>query len=224
MHYDDLKIDWIDFFRFIWSKKILIIIVISLGLVAGVYKASDEIETYTIKIPYSNITSWGPNDLFIVTQGKWRVRSTANTALEVTKRKDLEDSGILGFFIHETSQPKEISEYILELNKISKSFANIEYKKRLLTMKTFNTFSDEVKRTEFFARSISGAITTIALYESGVVETFQLHHPELFPFIIKEVGIVRDKTETLKTIVFYIFITLFILSFYLFVGYLTKNK
>lgn len=220
MHNDDLKIDWIDFFRFIWSKKILIIIVISLGLVVGVYKASEEIETYTIKIPYSDITHWDKKDILTVSQGEWRVRSTANTALEVTKRKDLKDSGIIGFFIHETSQPKEISEYILELNKISKSLANIQYKKQLLTMKTFNTFSDEVKSTELFARTIAA----ITLYESGVVDSFQLHHPEFFPFIIKGVGIVRDKTETLKTIVFYIFIALFILSFYLFIGYLTKNK
>ena len=57
-----------------------------------------------------------------------------------------------------------------------------------------------------------------------MVHAFQIHHPDLFPFMKNEIGVVRAKNEKLKMIVFYVFISIFILSLYLFIAYLREKR
>ena len=224
MQNNELKIDWIDFFRFIWSKKILIIIIISLGIIGGVRHSSDMVANYLIKLPYSNFFSWNAEDLLVETQGKWRSSLTDNLLLKSSKIKNLKDSGIDGFLIHETNKPMDLDKYIQELNTISSSFATRQYNKQLSMLEIYDTYSNEVKKTEYYAEKISDSINTIRRYESGVVHAFQIHHPDLFHFMKNEIGIVKDKNKKLKMIAFYVFISIFVLSLYLFIAYLREKR
>jgi len=224
MQNNELKIDWIDFFRFIWSKRILIIIVISLGLIGGIRHSSDMVANYFIKLPYTNFYAWNTEDLLIETQGKWRSNLTKNLLLKSFKIKNLKDSGIDGFLIHETNQPMDLDKYIQELDNISNSFANRQYNHQLSMLETYDTYSTEVKKTEYYAEKVSSSINIIRMYESGVVYAFQIHHPDLFPFMKNEIGVVRAKNEKLKMIIFYVFISIFILSLYLFIAYLREKR
>ena len=224
MQNNELKIDWIDFFKFIWSKKILVIIVIALGLIGGIRHSSDMVANYSIKLPYSNFHAWNAEDLLTETQGKWRSSLTDNLLLKSSKIKNLKDSGIDGFLIHETNQPMNLNKYIQELDSISNSFAAKQYNRQRSMLKTYDTYSNEVKKTEYYAEKVSDSINTIKRYESGIVYAFQIHHPDLFPFMKNEIGVVRDKNEKLKMISFYVFISIFVLSLYLFISYLREKR
>ena len=91
-------------------------------------------------------------------------------------------------------------------------------------LETYDTYSTEVKKTEYYAEKVSSSINIIRMYESGVVHAFQIHHPDLFPFMKNEIGVVRAKNEKLKMIIFYVFISIFILSLYLFIAYLREKR
>tara|TARA_B100001063_G_C16763054_1_gene557041 strand:+ start:822 stop:1493 length:672 start_codon:yes stop_codon:yes gene_type:complete len=222
MQNNELKIDWIDFFRFIWSKKILIIVVIFLGMIGGIHQSSDVIK-YTVKLPYTNYYAWQTEDLINQTSGRWRSSIAKNLSLKPYKIKYLIDNNIHGFLIHETNKPKKVIEYIQELNSISKLFAAKGYQKELSVLRTYDAYSSEVKKTEYYAEKISGSVNLIKQYESGIDIAFQVHHPDLLPFLNKEIGIVSDKNQKLRTVVFYVFISFFILSLYLFITYLRKK-
>ena len=74
------------------------------------------------------------------------------------------------------------------------------------------------------AREIRDIGIFLQNYDSGVKNAFKAYHPDMFPFMGRKIGIIKDKNKRISKIIFNLFIVSFFLGLYIFISYLRRNS
>ena len=212
----DIRVNWLDLFRFIWSKRIVIIFVLIATVFISLIATSDFERKYMVKIPYTTMYGWNHADVVSETSGEWRVIRTKN--------KDLIDINIKGFFVHETLNPKKINTYLEKLDKISNDIGNQTRRDTLSKLEVLMSAPQEIRSSDSNAKSILDAKIFLKNYDAGRKSPFKVMHPDMFPFMSNKIGIIKMKNEKLEQILFNLFIVSFLLAIYNFITYLRRKS
>ena len=212
----DIRVDWLDLFRFIWSKRVIIIFVLVATVIISIITTSDFKRQYLVKIPYITVFGWSHVDLVNKTSGEWRVIST--------KDKNLVDINIKGFLVHQTEDPENINTYLEKLDNISSKIGKEIRQETVSSLEILMSDTVEIQSSDSNAKSIMEKKIFLKNYDAGRKNPFKVMHPDMLPFMRHEIGIVGMKNERLGNIIFNLFIATFLLAIYIFITYLRRKS
>ena len=213
---NEIRVNWLDFFRFVWSKKLLIVLVLGFTLLLSFLTTSHLQRNFTVKIPYTIQFIFNPADVVNVTNGKWRSKMATD--------KNLIDSNIEGILIHHTDSPDGLNEYLDELKQVSSEIGKIVRNKKARNLDIILSYPVEISSSDSNAREIRDIGIFLQNYDSGVKNAFKAYHPDMFPFMGRKIGIIKDKNKRISKIIFNLFIVSFFLGLYIFISYLRRNS
>lgn len=212
----DIRVNWLDLFRFIWSKRVIIIFVLVATASISLVTTSGFEKKYLVKIPFTTVYGWNHTDLVNETSGEWRVIST--------KDKDLIDINIKGFLVHETLNPENINNYLEKLNNISNKIGKEIMQDTRSNLEILMSYPLEIRSSDNNAKSIIDAKIFLKNYDAGRKNPFKAMHPDMLSFMNNKIGVIKMKNEKLGQIIFNLFIVSFLLAIYIFISYLRRKS